>query len=195
MIRIFEKKNWIWVLRIVLTFLGVLTVAWIFSNSLMDGEASSSQSSQVTDIVDGAVDAIAPDLMIGGSEETEFQILHSFVRNMGHFAEFALLCALTTWCVISYTDKRPFLILPILLSVAVAFTDEYIQSFVGGRAQEIKDVFTDFFGACIGFVFAVFAYWIGKLVYRKIAEKRELRTVENFAVTDGDGNGEKKWGE
>ena len=184
MVEIFDNKKWVWPLRIILTLLCILMIACIFSASLMDGETSSNQSSTVTEIVDGAVDVIAPDVMLGGSEEKEFEILHSFVRTTGHFAEFALLSALITWCVLSYTEKRVFLTLPIGISLFVAFTDEYIQSFVGGRAQEMKDVLTDFCGACVGFVCALVLVFIVKLIYRKISNKKNERgMIESIAVS------------
>ena len=150
------KNEILWVVRILLTLAFLLVMGFIFSNSLKTAEQSSAQSSQVTQEVKDVIETINPDVSFGGAnEEEDFNILHSYVRNFGHFAEFALLCALATWCVRSYTKKKPFFIIPVPLCVGVACFDEYLQSFSDGRAKQISDVLTDSLGAIAGFIFAI----------------------------------------
>ena len=155
------KNLILWGLRIALTIAFFVTLGWIFSNSLKDATQSSTQSSQVTEDVKQVIEIVNPNISFGGTtEEEDFNILHSYIRDFGHFAEFALLCALCVWCLRSWTNKKLFLYLPIPLSVSVAFFDEYLQTFSEGRAQQLTDVLTDSLGACAGFVFAVCVLFI-----------------------------------
>ncbi len=173
----FNKKTGVWLVRIILTLLCILMIGWIFSNSLKAAPESSQQSSQVTENVKDVIETINPDVTFGGAtEEEDFNILHGIVRNMGHFCEFALLCALLTWCVLSYTTKKPFMLIPVPLAIGVAFLDEYVQTFSDGRAQEMKDVLIDSCGAASGFVFAVVAVCLGVLIFR-VWQRKKLSSV------------------
>jgi VanZ family protein len=172
---IFNKKTALWCVRIILTLLCILMIGWIFSNSMKNAVESGQQSSQVTEGVQDVIETIKPDVSLGGeTKEEDFNILHQFVRNFAHFGEFALLCALVTWCVLSYTHVKGFFAIPFPLCVGVAFMDEYIQTFSEGRAQEFADVLTDGFGALSGFAFALLTIWIGWLIYRSIKRKRAV---------------------
>ena len=170
-----KTKNLIvWGLRIILTIAFFVTMGWIFSNSLKDATQSGMQSSQVTEDVKQVIETVKPDISFGGStEEEDFNILHNYIRDFGHFAEFALLCALCVWCLRSWTDKKVFLFLPIPLSIIVAIIDEYLQTFSEGRAQELSDIFTDTSGACAGFAFAVCTLLILGMFYRFFKAKKQ----------------------
>lgn len=136
---------------------------------------SGQQSSQVTEGVQDVIETIKPDVSLGGeTKEEDFNILHQFVRNFAHFGEFALLCALVTWCVLSYTHVKGFFAIPFPLCVGVAFMDEYIQTFSEGRAQEFADVLTDSIGACTGFAFALLTIWIGWALIRYFKKKKTV---------------------
>ena len=165
-------------------------IGWIFSNSLKAAPESSQQSSQVTEGVQDVIQTINPDATFGGAtEEEDFNILHGIVRNMGHFCEFALLCALLTWCVLAYTARKPFFALPVPIAVGVAFFDEYLQTFSDGRAQEMKDVLIDSCGALSGFAFALLTIWLVIFVFRAVRRKKLTFAggrVENFEVMAGE---------
>ena len=167
-----DTKTWIWIARIFLTLSCIVMIGWIFSNSLKDASESSSQSAGVTEFVQEAVETIAPDLVIAETEEETFEILHGWVRTAGHFCEFALLCALLSWCVGSYTLKKPWFLIPVPFCVGVAFLDEYIQTFSDGRAGEFKDILVDSLGALAGFAFAVFVIFAVVFLYRIWKNKR-----------------------
>jgi len=169
----YDKKGWTWVARIILTLACILMIGWIFSNSLKDATDSSSQSAGVTEVVKVTMETIAPNLVIAETEEETFSILHAFVRTAGHFCEFALLSALLTWCVSSYTLKKPFFFLPVPCCVAVAFMDEYIQTFSEGRAWELKDVGVDSLGAIAGCCFALCVVTLLLFLVRRSAKKIE----------------------
>lgn len=171
----FDKKLKIWCIRIILTLLCILMIAWIFSNSLKDSTQSGQQSSQVTEGVQDVLETFKPDLSLGGeTEQEDFYILHSFVRSFAHFAEFALLCALVTWCVLSYTKIKYFFAIPLPLCFGVAVLDEYLQTFTEGRTQEFADVLMDCLGACAGFAFALASIWLVGLLLRYIKNKKSL---------------------
>ena len=173
-----DDRTKIWLVRIILTGLCILMLAWIFSNSLKTSAESSEESMQVTEQVQEVIETVAPDLSLGGeTEEEDFDILHGFVRNFAHFAEFALLCALVTWCVLSYTQIKWFFIIPVPFCVGVAVFDEYLQTFSDGRAQEFADILTDSFGACAGFAFALISVWFGCFILRRIALKNKAKPM------------------
>lgn len=170
-----DNKIIVWLVRIILTLACILMIGWIFSNSLKTGAESGQQSSQVTEGVQDAIQTIKPDVSFGGTTEQEdFNILHTFVRNFAHFGEFALLCALVTWCVFSYTKIKWFFCIPVPFCVGVAFFDEYLQTFSEGRAQEFADVLTDSIGACTGFAFALLTIWIGWALIRYFKKKKTV---------------------
>lgn len=171
----FDKKLKIWCVRIILTLLCILMIAWIFSNSLKDSTQSGQQSSQVTEGVQDVLETFKPDLSLGGATEQEdFYLLHSLVRSFAHFAEFALLCALVTWCVLSYTKIKYFFAIPLPFCFGVAVLDEYLQTFAEGRTQELADVLMDCLGACAGFAFALASIWLVGLLLRYIKNKKSL---------------------
>jgi VanZ family protein len=153
-------------------------LTWIFSNSLKTSVESGEESVQVTEQVYDVIQSVNPDVSFGGAtEEEDFNILHGFVRNFAHFAEFALLCALVTWCVLSYTKIKYYFIIPLPLCVGLAFFDEYLQTFSEGRAQEFTDVLIDCLGACAGFAFALLTIWIGFIVYKRVLAKKQYLPV------------------
>ena len=167
------KNLILWGLRIALTIAVFVVLGWIFSNSLKDATQSGAQSSQVTEDIKQAIEVVNPDVSFGGAtEEEDFNILHNYIRNFGHFAEFALLCALCVWCLRAWTPKKFFLFVPIPLSITIAVFDEYLQTFSAGRAQELGDIFLDTAGASVGFAFAICALLVLGWIYKSLQEKR-----------------------
>ena len=84
--------------------------------------------------------------------------LHTIFRKLGHFSEYAVLGALLTLtlhCVTALMKKsrRATLfwgyILPALLALCYAISDEFHQKFVAGRSCELRDVMIDFCGALL----------------------------------------------
>lgn len=124
------------------------TVGWlcfIFANSLKTAEESSAQSSTVCQIIQSTTEAIG----------LKVKIKEAFVRNLAHFAEFAILnvlfCAdLLYFFIIPKKLKMPYLSLSLAASLLMAFIDELIQKFTDGRAADILDVLVDFCGALTG---------------------------------------------
>ena len=161
-----EKKQ-IVTIRIILTLLTIGCLAWIFSNSLATGMESSEASQTVTETVQDVVGAVAPSSPIATATGEEFDLLHTFVRNAGHFCQFALLGALLFWCLLSYSLKKKALWIAPVTTTAIAFIDEYLQTFVEERVGEIFDVLLDCAGAVTGIAFAVACVWLGIKIITK----------------------------
>ena len=154
-------KKWkIITLRILLTFLTIACLTWIFSNSLATGVESAETSQTVTEGVQEVVGAVAPSSPIATATGEEFDALHSFVRNAGHFCQFALLGALLFWCLRSYSLKKTACWLAPVSTAAIAFFDEFLQTFVEERVAELFDVFLDCSGAFAGIAFAWGSLWL-----------------------------------
>lgn len=176
--RKFTEKNGIgiWIVRVLLTVAYLVVLGFIFYNSLQTGERSSQQSTKVVDTVQNAVSVVAPQSPIATATGSDYDALHSLIRSMAHFSEFALLGAVGILCVLSYTDKMPFVFFPLIGAVIVPIADETLQHFVADRGAEIKDVLVDMAGGACGMIFALGCVFIGICVWTWIACLRKRRT-------------------
>ena len=142
------------VLFLILT---LLTTAFIFSNSLKTGPQSLAQSNVVLKWIAAIIDP---------HNKIPFETMNFFVRKAAHMAEFALLGFSLGGLNGAITDLRgkntPFL--PPFLSLLVAVSDEFIQSFTG-RTSQVRDVLIDFSGALLGLLLI----WIIRTACRKKA--------------------------
>ncbi len=129
----------------------VLTVAFIFSNSLRTPEESMEQSSAVGGFV---AEIFPPDTPLGG-------FIAEHLRKIAHFLEYALLGVECALLVIFYLQKRRFYAcLSVPAAFSVAAVDELLQNF-SGRGPALGDVCIDL----AGFVFAsLFTYGAAYLV-------------------------------
>jgi len=168
-------------LRAVLTAACLGMIGWIFSNSLQTAEASTEQSAGFMDTLQRFFAWLAPNSFIATATGKDYDRLHTIVRVLAHFCEFALLGALLVWCYRSYTKKRIWLLLPLACIVLVPITDELLQFFTDGRAWEITDVFTDVSGGICGGSFALFTIWLTETIVRKRKAKKEKKGEENGA--------------
>lgn len=145
----YSTKNSLTLLLVVLI---VLTLAFIWGNSLLDREQS-------TEVSMGLLDKIEPYLALFGIEPEDDHIL----RKLAHFCEFGLLgleLALLVWLRLNLSLKSFFL--AAAASLAVAVTDETLQYFTG-RSCQLSDVLLDFSGAVCGIV----GIWIISLLIKK----------------------------
>ena len=140
---------------IALSVLVALSIIFIFSNSLKNGERSNAESSKIIELVKPILDAIFGENVLN---------VRYVVRKSAHFAEFALLGCLTLTLVralTEYTGKK-LLFAGLFGTLSVAVIDEYIQSFTG-RTSLVGDVVLDFSGA----LFGMLATYLFYLVIRK----------------------------
>lgn len=157
-----EKKNL--VLRIVLTGLTALFVAWIYSNSLKNAEQSTEQS--------GKVLLLLRDIFAFLFPKSDLVISMHFVRKAAHFCEYALLGFLLFYTLKSYFLKTPVSCASAFgIATAVAFSDEGLQFLSEGRAPALLDVGIDSLGALCGVAVAFIIF----IVAIKIIEKRKKK--------------------
>ncbi|MBO7401773.1 MAG: VanZ family protein [Lachnospiraceae bacterium] len=112
----------------------------IWGHSLMPGEVSGGESSFITSIII----KILPFIKNGEQAET-------FIRKTAHFTEFAILAVLIAIAFSTIIKPGIKLALNTALSgLFAAFVDETVQLFVEGRSGEVKDMWIDFAGVCVG---------------------------------------------
>lgn len=121
--------------------------AWmglIFQFSAQNADQSSSLSQGLTKILYNFISRI-PLLKINLS------LFHKLLRQAAHFFIFFVLALLllNAFRISGINFKTAFLF-TIIIAVFYAGLDEYHQSFVPGRAAEIKDVAIDSLGALVG---------------------------------------------
>ncbi|MBQ4518398.1 MAG: VanZ family protein [Clostridia bacterium] len=133
---------------IIFSLLAMLVVGYIFYNSSQTSQVSNERSNEIVEEIKPIVDP---------EEKIDKKDFNEYVRKAAHFFEFFLLgLALggTMACAYGKTAKI-FVSLPLLISLLVAVTDEFIQSFTG-RTSKIADVFIDFSGATFGLLMVLF---------------------------------------
>lgn len=142
----------------------ILWQAFIFSNSLQDGETSSSASSFVTDVLNRVL---------------PMDVSGFFVRKMGHFTEFAvlgLLVFLFVWLLRPRAGSLPAVsgwgLLPGCLT---ALCDEALQLTSTGRASSVLDCMLDFAGFATGYACMALILHIGS--------RRRQRRAQQTATT------------
>ena len=126
----------------IFAILSLLLICFIFSNSAQPREESAAQSMSIVRILKPILDPY------GRIPEDVF---HNYVRKAAHFAEFAAL----GFSLMGLSDCLPWkkkqrLLMPLLVSLLVAVTDEVIQIFSPLRGPGVKDVLLDFCGATFG---------------------------------------------
>lgn len=127
-----------------------LWILFIWTHSLVPGVISSVESDLV-------VGLLRPLFKLFGHADAD--LMRLVVRKGAHFAEYALLGAL------SVAAHRPLLRPPLAPALKTALTwvlvpsiDETIQGFVPGRAALLTDVLLDMAGFGVGLLFAVLAW-------------------------------------
>ncbi len=114
----------------------VLTVAFIFFNSLLDKSESLEQSNNVKGLLTPILE-----IFVG-----EGNVTSKLVRKLAHFTEFGVL-GLEMFFLIKKLAPFQF-----FTSLLIAVSDETIQLF-SDRGSQVQDIWIDFFGACSGIVF------------------------------------------
>ena len=120
----------------------VITVAFIFSNSMETAAESTVKSESALGLLQMLLQQL-PDWF------TEY-----FLRKLGHFAEYSLVGGVLFFCLRSCTvhlwrhgTKA------MLGGILIALTDETIQLFFEGRSGQITDVWLDSAGVLFGMLF------------------------------------------
>lgn len=124
-----------------IVLLVVLTICFIWWNSLDTAQESLEKSDAVREAVEPVLEPI-----VGPGNVTD-----NLVRKMAHFFEFAVLgCELGALLLIFFRRLNPGRVAYCLFgAMAIALADETIQIFTG-RGSLVQDVWIDFCGACVG---------------------------------------------
>ena len=158
-------------LRILLCALCILlTVAWlafIFGNSLQNGEESGEQSGKVHMIVNNVAQSIG----------IEKPISEQAVRKTAHFTEFAILSLLLcldgcAFRILRLSQKVRLSCALVSASIPICFLlaciDELLQTTSPGRAAQFTDILLDTSGAICGMAFFLLIF----LILRRIRQEK-----------------------
>jgi len=123
----------------------VLPVAWmvvIFLFSHQPGNESAELS--------GSITVFIARIISGFGFQIEKEAAHNIIRSLAHFLIFFVLG--TLWCFsfrINGVKSMKAAVISTIIGVAYAVVDEIHQSFIPGRACDIKDVFIDTVGVLL----------------------------------------------
>jgi len=141
------------VIYIVLLVLILVTIAFIWSNSLQSIPESRARSL-------GVLAQIKPflSIFVGTGNVTDH-----LVRKLAHFIEYgALGCSMALMLILRKRARMQPVINCAFAAMTVALTDETIQIF-SGRGSQVKDVWLDFAGSCTGILFVVVIFGLIKM--------------------------------
>lgn len=153
----------------------IVVMALIFYFSAKPGDESAKQSNFI-------VEAIAR--LVEGAAHYEIPanaviMMSLIVRKAAHFTEYAILGWAVMFALYFFISHfKASLILPILISVLYAASDEFHQYFVPGRVGTWKDVLIDSCGAITGIVI-YYLVWL-KLVNTSKSERASKRATRRL---------------
>lgn len=137
----------------------ILTICFIWGNSLMPASMSREFSNFVRDTLNRVLFAAPGSGVIEGT---------TLLRKIAHATEFAVLGIAVNLFAIKCC-KRPISAV-LLCGVVVALIDETIQIFVAGRGSQIRDVWIDILGFLLGSAICLSIVYIkNKLEQRRMA--------------------------
>lgn len=97
--------------------------------------------------------------------------LQGIVRTMAHICEYGILGILLRTALIPYKYPRKIL-LPSLIGLCYAVSDEIHQYFVPGRAYQLSDIMCDTLGCFLGVAFVSIICIICRKIWIKKSQKR-----------------------
>ena len=145
----------------------VLTLAFIWGNSVMTAARSSESSGAVYSTLKEVLDTVFGKDVV--------PLTHNFTRKLAHFSEFALLGAEFSLLFIAIkreSYKGYIHVLPYGLFVAAV--DEGLQC-ISDRGPALTDVMIDF----CGYITAVAVFFVIFLIRRRIKSKKSAETPKN----------------
>lgn len=165
-----NKGRHFFVLLTVYCLLIVLTLAFIFGNSMMPIEESMEQS-------DKYVSSMKP--ILDPSGQLSYDIISPLIRKLAHVIEFAILgleLALLAFHISGGFRLRDS-IYAAFGGLLCANTDEFIQSF-SDRGSMVADVFLDFGGVILGIVGGYLLALAARGVRRRLSERKSAASAE-----------------
>lgn len=117
----------------------ILWIVFIFLQSIQTGEVSGNTSGRITLFLVNSLKWLGL--------QVDFQSMSIILRKAAHFTEFFILGILLSYLYESYNFAlKHGIILTIFSGTMIAILDEFIQTFVEGRAGTIIDVGIDSMG-------------------------------------------------
>lgn len=157
---------------IVLLLCVLLTLCFIFGNSMASREASGAASDKINDIVSGVIESVT------GKEDTAVESFFvTYSRKIAHVIEFALL-GFEIFLLIYFLRLSGVSVhlSGLLLSFLVASVDEGIQ-IVSGRGDLVSDIFIDASGYIGAYLVCALVFFL--FSWRKKRKKR--RTADTVS--------------
>lgn len=166
-----------------LTFLpSVLVMIMIFQFSSQNAEASSLESTALTERI---VHAINYRLQMNWTpaqqalyvEQGEF-----YVRKLAHFSEYALLGLCLAIPLYAYRIRKGWLVLTAqAICSAYAALDEFHQCFSPGRSPQVRDVLIDSAGALTGILIGwLISHIMARTIFRPLSLERERKIRDAY---------------
>ena len=152
------------VVYIVLIILILVTIVFIWSNSLQSIPESQAKSI-------GFLNKVKPflEIFVGTGNVTDH-----LVRKLAHFTEFgALGCELPLLLALRKRINWQSVINSAFFAMTVALTDETIQIF-SGRGSQVQDVWLDFAGSCTGILFVIVIFGLIKVARNRKNKKQGI---------------------
>ncbi len=153
-------KKWIVILRFIPA---ILWMCLIFSFSAAPAEESSDLSDGISYKIVACVSKLP---FVEWSEEQiceRAQIIHTPVRKLAHFSEYAILAVLCMIPVWGEGKRKDYAVI-LGICFLYACSDEWHQIYIPGRDGNIKDVGIDTLGAVAGLLAGLAA---GRIFYRR----------------------------
>jgi len=138
--------------KIILTLLIILNIAFIWGNSFIKGETSNSMSVSVVETADKVLGVERDEPVNGGTEAVRV------ARKAAHFIEFMCLGILLA---LRLQERKGMPLISLVLGASVATVDELIQK-LGDRAPAAADVLLDVCGLCVGIIAVLGAFLLVK---------------------------------
>ena len=141
---------------VLLTALSIIvTLGFIYSNSLVSKEDSAGQSSEIVDLTKPIVDP---------EDKISYNTFQHYVRKSAHFCEYFLLgFEFFALLLVVSRERSRFTLSKILLTVlfplVAALIDETLQVF-SERGAGVVDVWLDFFGAVSGSILCALVFFV-----------------------------------
>ena len=155
------------IIKFALLILIMLTIAFIFVQSLMPPEKSAAESSAVGEFIE---QIIPPETKPG-------EFIQTNIRKIAQFVEFAALGAELSIYLIFFARQRMKIALSFPSALIVGFFDESFQLF-SGRGASVKDVWIDFFGFIFASLIVYTGYAFFCLIHKNVNKSCRNTTVE-----------------
>ena len=152
--------------RIILIILIIINCTIIFSFSSQGSEKSSKSSGTV---VNAIIETCPSTKKLETQEkEKKKEKITKPIRKTAHFTIYTCLGTLLFLCAKTFeTTNKKRIITSFILGATYACTDEFHQSFVGGRSSELTDVGIDSLGVLFGILLVIGISKINKKIQQK----------------------------